>query len=126
MRHILNNIIKLVWFIISNILFPVLVFVLFIVLENSLLIQTSGVAFNSDLINLKGNHIAININTSFFNNLIALSIACVSVVALLKIMSRLIENKILVQSVKRSNKLFCREISAYNGALSTEVSYLRI
>lgn len=126
MRHILNSGIKFSWFVISNILFPTLIFAVFIILENSLLIQTNSITLNFNFINYKGNQLAVNINTSFCNNITALLVVCVDVFACLKIAAKFISKKINVSYVRKNAKILCDEISAYNVALSTSVSYLRI
>lgn len=126
MRHILNNIVKLVWFIIFNILFPTLIFAFFIILENSLLIQTNSTMFNFDFANYKGSQLTVSVNTSFCNNLAIALIVCVDVFSCLKITTKFISKKINVSYVRKNAKILCDEISAYNVALSTSVSYLRI
>lgn len=126
MRHILNSVIKFSWFVISNILFPTLIFAVFIILENSLLIQTNSITLNFNFINYKGNQLAVNINTSFCNNITALLVVCVDIFACLKIAAKFISKKICFSYIRNDDKLLCNEINAYNLGLSTGVSYLRI
>lgn len=126
MRNILNNIVKFNWFVISNVLFPVIIFALFIILENSLLIQTNSTMITIDFTNFKGGQLAVNINTFFCNTITIAVVACVDILAFIKNFTGFNFKKMTINFKKDNLSFFCCEIDAYNSALGTSVSYLRI
>ena len=68
----------------------------------------------------------MNLNTFFCDTVTIVVVACVDILLFIKNFTRFGSEKMNINFNKDALNFFCCEIDAYNSALGTNVSYLRI